>query len=282
MTNEERKQASEKILKDKGYKILQFLGQGCVSTVFKCENKQKELVAVKVAIGAGDAIKKEISTTNELNSLKQNGWKKYKGEIEKADKHYYKYINKPIFKEEISSSESIAIFEAPLVSDDLWCSIIKAKTPINYDELRKVSKNVLKALQVVHSKDKAHLDIKPANIFRLKLENGKDVFQLGDFGRMTDTTDENIKKADIFALGRTLLALYIAEIQNQLYILKIGETELPKADECIKDLQANKYQPVSDNPKEKLFLDFVKKLTTTCSNRPNATEALKEPFLMKS
>lgn len=207
-----------------------------------------------------------------------------KDDIEKVDKHYYKYINKPIFKETIndSSSESIAIFEAPLVDDDLWKSIVQAKAPINYDELRKVSKNLLKALQVIHLKGKIHSGIQSANIYRIKLESGKDIFQLGDFGKMRDAVNEQAKKADIFALGKTLISLYISEIQNQLYILKLGKTEIQNIGQCIKDLQANTYKPVSDNPKEKLFLDFIKKLTTTCNNRPDATEALKNPFLMKS
>lgn len=194
MINEERKQESEKILKTKGYEILDFLGQGAYSTVFKCNNPKNELVAAKVAIGKEDDISKEISSADELNSLKQRGWDKYKGAIEKADKHYYKYINKPIFKERLkspnSSSEFAAIFEAPLVNDDLWESIVVSKTPINYDELRKISKNVLKALQVIHSHGKIHNDINPHNIYRIKLQSDKEKFQLGDFGKMRNASNE--------------------------------------------------------------------------------------------
>lgn len=285
MIDEERKQKSQEILQSKGYKIIEFLGQGAYSTVFKCENNDNELVAAKVTIGTDIDIQKEISTANELDLLKGNGWDKYKGKLEKADKHYQKYLNKPVFKGKIAGSncESIAIFEVPLVDDDMWNSIVMSNVKINYEGLKKLAKNVLKALQIIHSKNKVHSDIQPSNIYGAKWKNDKNIFQLGDFGKMRDAKDEKDKKTDIFALGKTLIALYIAEFQNQLYILKIGKTEIHNVEQCIKDLQDNKYQFVSDNPKEKLFLEFVKKLTIKDYNkRPDASEALKDKFLVKS
>lgn len=76
MTNEERKKYSKKILKAKNYKVLEFLGQGCYNTVFKCENNSNELVAAKVVIGNEVDVKNEISSAKELESLKYPNWGK--------------------------------------------------------------------------------------------------------------------------------------------------------------------------------------------------------------
>lgn len=84
--------------------------------------------------------------------------------------------------------------------------------------MRKVAKNVLKALKSLHSQDKVHSDISPQNIYRVQGDKGKDIFKLGDFGKIKRSENDAIKKM-IFLLWVELFWACIWEKLKTLLIL---------------------------------------------------------------
>ncbi len=191
-----------RVLNELGYKNLKFLGQGSYNTVFKCNNKSNELVAAKVVMANSDddydveALNTEIGTSDQLEKMKPINWEKYKDSffkinpsVAKRAKHYFKYFNRPVSKGACSNSDfQYAVFEAPLIKGDMWDTFVESEDKsVNIEELKKVAKNILKALVVLHSQGRVHLDIKPHNIFRAAGAKGKDIFQLGDFGLLDAT-----------------------------------------------------------------------------------------------
>jgi len=121
------------------------------------------------------------------------------------------------------------------------------------EELKKILRHSLKGLQYIHSKQMAHLDIKPENIFISKPMNGSEdeevVYKLGDLGHAYSMNDGSISpeegdcrymapefllmeldhsllhKADIFSLG---LSMYEAASLRTLPRNSLEDAEYTK------------------------------------------------------
>ncbi len=322
-----RKIFAKYVLEDRGYQIIRFLGQGAYSTVYECKNPQGEPVAAKVVMSNKDDIDglvdllTEVDAVADLAKMKPIDWDKYsdsflesialkaKGQAQTAKKraeHYYKYINRPVNKgayEYQNGKKYYSIYEAPIATMDAWTEFIEKKGPIDYEEVKRMLDQVLKALVFLHSHGRVHLDIKPQNILRGTKPNGKSLSQLSDMGLIdvvvgpdgTDNTanirwkvtewykapeqlDEcildpkQIYKIDIYSLGATLL---------QIYLSKKGEPAGNTRSQVVK-LQAGTYIREEHSEIGRRLLHLLKKMTAkNPEDRPTALEIFKDPFLSK-
>lgn len=201
---EGNKKKAVDILKSKGYKDLDFINNGEFGLTYRCENPQGQTVAAKVTfglLGKKEDVMKEINAADDLKCMKPMDVEKlrpfmndeqYKKKL-KEFKRYNKYINKPVFK---FLENDIAVFEAPLATGDLLKDAFTGTDGEMVDKVKKVGRHVLKALSVLHSHDRLHLDIKPNNILKVEQE-GKTLFQLADFGLMQPALDAISEKGKI-------------------------------------------------------------------------------------
>ena len=72
---------------------------------------------------------------------------------------------------------------------------MKSKKTFSEDEAMHYFTIILIALHYLHSNNIVHRDLKPANILIDKLNGGKDILKIGDFG---------ISKVDIQEMKRTM------------------------------------------------------------------------------
>lgn len=339
---ETRKKFAQYILEDRGYKITRYLGQGTYNTVYECKNPQGATVAAKVVMANNDdaddieALLDEGFAAEELAKMKPINWDQYEdlflksmdpNAIKRAG-YYYKHINlvepKGIYEYK-DGGKYYSIFEAPVVTQDAWQKFIltqlppedsdtedaaseKSETfeypPLDYAELKRMSKHTLKALVYLHSHGGVHLDIKPGNILIGIKPTGKSLSQLADMGFIdvtvgrdgTDNTEsiswkgtewfkapeqldgrvlapDQVYKIDIYALGITLLQIYLTSKTHTLEDVRRYATP------------GRMRKLINDAPFgiERHFLTFVSKLTADDpKDRPTAAAALKLPFLDKS
>jgi Serine/threonine protein kinase len=187
-----RKAIAIDVLENSGYETKGFLGMGSYNVVFKCINPQGKLVAAKVVIARSKdeidkkSLNREIESAIELEKMRPINWDKFGDSFlesiapkaKKQAKYYFKYINSPAYEgtfEWIYGGERyfIAIFEASLVNEDAWDAFIKSRnTGVDFEELRRMARHVLKALVYLHSHGRVHLDIKPKNILKLTISDG--------------------------------------------------------------------------------------------------------------
>ena len=251
----------------------------------------------------------------------RSGQGKLAQKYKKAKKHLFKYLNVPKLKlhppEEImddGKSDEIAIFEAPLADSDLHSyevgSGISAEAKytimpdpenpdkytcvmnvdIDYKELKRAIKSILKGLKAIHSQGKTHGDIRASNVLKtFDAEKGKFKYALTDFGTLgkgSILTDlENASKM-FLGFWYRFLGKYPAEIYEIIesgYTLpsleKNGYAELTVPREYFKKFRVftAKYF-LTDEDKE--FVRFDKKLFT--GEFTSAEEALADPWIKSS
>jgi serine/threonine protein kinase len=191
---------------------------------------------------------------------------------------------------------------------------------VDYEKLRKMGKSVLKVLKVLHAKGMVHFDIKPENILLMSTPQQATKFLVGDWGFLGDKnehqgfigplnkeeyenpsedrrrkgspqyaapelsysrlSEDEMPKVDIYSLGATLFQIYLASIGkiNSASGLQSSCLRLQSGIETFVITGADK----KPNPRSRIFLEFVKKLTCRGpKQRPTAEQALRDPFLVK-
>lgn len=158
---------------------------------------------------------------------------------------------------------------------------IKEKGPMNQKMLLKMYFQLLSALEYLHKRNIAHMDIKPANILINKFGNPK----LADFGlshmvkqnkccsyvgtkifvapEVSDTIPYDPMRADIYSLGvtfYTLLTGYDYETMNNIMNMYLNMNVLPFPPQTTKTLQTILTGSVNKNPGERLSISELKSL----------------------
>lgn len=304
---------AEKILKNRGYTVNEFLGDGANSFVFKCETPNGGIKAVKVC-----------------SELSSRCWAKLSDEIRVANELQDLQTHNPGFSDHMiipklvhhGSNQRYAIFEAELANGSALGPFIKnfrnaeamvksaksnpdsldfeelRKVAIDYNELRRIAVDVLQALNTLHSNGKRHGDVKPVNILVKYTSTGNKYF-LTDFGTMDsvqgNTNQKDLKRAfkeweredDIFAFGKALAILwYYSRGWNERSVWYAAASRINEGT-FDQDFNLNIVNPkkkkydlitLKTTDEDKLFLNFCKRLTDTKS-RPTAAEALQDPFI---
>lgn len=148
----------------------------------------------------------------------------------------------------------------------------------------KLLREILLALEFIHTNEMVHLDIKPDNIF---LKN--DQFKLGDFGLVSTTSHhkdveegdsrylplellsgshEDLTKSDIFSLGATL------------YEICLGR-RLPTSGKEWHDIRENNLQQLENTPLE-MEIIIRQMMCPSFSERPSAAILLKRKQLLSA
>ena len=267
---------------DEKYAILEKLGQGAYSTVYKVLNKEtNELFAIKVI--EGHFFNNEFKINNKLRSLN------------------YPYIVK-FFKysqwEDGSDLKPYFVFE---LSDkgELNNYINSGKDGFSEKFCKMIFYEIIKAIQILHNEGICHRDIKAENIllngdnYEIKIcdlgfSTETDDMLEGEFGTKQYIAPEIImkkeydgKKADIFSLG--VLLFYLRTTRFLFEQAKIYEVNKPKtvydyikekSEKVWEISELNEIGKLSDEFKE-LFLKMV---AFNPKERPNIDEILKDKW----
>ncbi|KAI1452369.1 kinase-like domain-containing protein [Annulohypoxylon moriforme] len=149
------------------YKILKPIGSGATGSVYKCENQDGELMAVKKV-----KHKQSDYTFNIFHEVRVHKSLRHPNIVE-IFHHQYDY-----------QSSSLEIFLA--LKEGSLASLLSTKAPLTFRKdfkfVNDYLKQMLQALDYLSSENVFHRDIKPANILYVMDPKKKPFFQLADFG----------------------------------------------------------------------------------------------------
>lgn len=259
MTEKEELAQISKILSEHGYELVSHIGTGSFSSVYLCNcAKYNHQFAIK-------RILKEKFVPHECDSL-----------ISLENPH--------IIKLYLTFEEGDSIF---LVMEFCPNGTFRKKGNLDYDKFIYYSKQILEALAFCHSKNIAHRDIKPDNIFLDQYDHIK----IGDFG-LSKQFDQNVKCAEkcgslMFSAPEILLKKSISPFQTDIWALGItfffmASGKYPFPNDIREDLKVAimmgqlDYSMVNLHPK---IQSLIKKMTTrNPSLRLTAEELLQLPI----
>lgn len=165
-------------------------------------------------------------------------------------KHFFKYLTVPKLKLKLPSVTTedgkrleVAVFEAPLADSDLWDVEIESETyelrkeadpyrkgknrtvvsklSVNYSDLKKVIKGILKGLKLVHDEGKSHGDIRLPNILKKPgASEGKYKYSVTDFGTLKPDETGKGRKRDLENASRVLLAMWLKYLRAEDYVVQ--------------------------------------------------------------
>lgn len=180
-----------------------------------------------------------------------------------------------------------------LPGGDLFHRIIE-RSSISEQNSVKFMKNLLEALDYMHSHNFIHRDLKPENILMANLTDDFE-FKIADFGLACECIEDQLircgspgyvapeilkkmsygKKVDIFSAG---IILYVLLSSRAPFFGKTPNEVLMRNKECKIYFQDRYWRNVS-----KEGIDFVLRLTeSNPDSRPSAKEALRHPWLSLS
>ncbi|MDR1627629.1 MAG: protein kinase [Oscillospiraceae bacterium] len=289
---------AKRLLKKCGYTVVQLLGSGSSSLVFKCRKSDDQLVAVKITYNIDNPIRKfnEVSGAQAVEAIKPLPESSLIRT--KYAKYYYKYLNAPTVETFSAAGDVHYAIETPLADTDGWKSIIEVRDgTIPYQIFRKIIKAVLKALLVMHLMGIVHRDIKPENIL-IKTNTDRSVsYSLTDFGfsgkfcpearkgspayaapelfqRKKPLVAEQIFRTDTYSLGATICQMYLVRKGN---LDAASPENLPKT-----ILELQNFNTTFLGAPEGDLVDFIQWCTNPDpSQRPTAWAALSHQFLKK-
>lgn len=311
------KEQARKILEENGYKVLGYLGEGAASHVFKASReskknpKKEKVVAAKVCCpgsGSWANLKMEINAAKELEELR----KKFKlkllkeGKLQGAEKYFLKYLTIPKLKGKPEVDRQVAIFEASLADSDVLSSDIEATSRktcvdergntvlenvnIDYHNIKRVIKSILKGLMAIHEQGMSHGDIRWRNILsKFDAGKGKYRYSVTDFGTLkTSCIAQDIKK-DLQNAADVIISLWfsvylfgiIDDIDNMRETVFSGAKKSYIDGEIPDDPPSRgvSYVRYKVNAEDKSFCTFCKKLYG--GDFKSASEALADPWLKK-
>ena len=270
------------------YVILQKLGEGAYSTVYKVTNKEtNEIYAIKVIHRYN---KNEMEINKELKSLNSPYIVKFyelsQGEIVLPDEAEADF--KPYFVFELSDKGELKNY------------INIGGNGFDEKHCKMIFYEILKAFQIIHNKYICHRDIKAENIL---LNTDKYEIKICDFGFSSETYDmldgyfgtkqymapEIIMdkrydgiKADIFSLG--VLLFYIRTASFLFEQAKLSNGVNPKtAYDYIKEKNGKVWEMIKINPLDELSGDFkeliFRMLAFNPKERPSVDEILKDEWM---
>ena len=246
------------------YKILQEMGRGAFSTVYKIQSKIDNNIYCLKKLN----LKKTTNKTNEITILSKL-----------SHPNLVKYITS------FQDKEGIYIIMEYCEYGDLYTllhSVRKKKIYINEDIIWDISFQCLLALEYLHNKNIIHRDIKLLNIFMSKDK----IIKIGDMGMSKLLSNKEMKmsrvgtplylapelvkkekydyKADIWSLGCSLyhLSKTIPPFNDE-NLIKLGEA-------IVKEQPL----PLPDCYSDKLCQFIMKLLTKDKNKRPSASEAI--------
>lgn len=200
--------------------------------------------------GSWASLEDELTAAEELKNLKkdfkskiqlaqQAGQTELVKSYQEASKYLFKYLSIPKFRKKIKNGDEnceIAIFEAPLADssmasyniggggyaavtiesipdpdypDELSENILKAN--VDYSELKKAIRSILKGLKAIHDQGKFHGDIKAANILKkFDAEKGKYRYSITDFGTLKTTENKALFLIDLKSASQMFLCFWLA------------------------------------------------------------------------
>lgn len=327
---------ARKILTENGYNVLELLGIGAASIVFKATKKGEDCpLAVKLCRPQGSAtadLESEIKSSEELQKLEKKfedqiieatkqGQTKLVEMYKKAKKHLFKYLTVPklikVKKDETPwyakrSDYDWAIFEAPLADtsmDDYKIGngmIVRAegttipdpeykvsttvlKVEINYKELKRAIRSILKGFKVIHDQGKVHGDVFSRNVLKklyTKNKVEKYRYSVTDFGTLSDSTHEAMSE-ERRNLGILFLGFWYGCLGfdiNKLMsagVVSIATYENYEQEDFMRfsARDAGKRLLYALTKDDKQFMRFGKKLVS--GDYKDAGEALEDPWLKK-
>ena len=268
------------------YEILQKLGEGADSTVYKVINKENnEIYAIKVI---HHYHKNEREINNELKSLNSPYIVKF-----------YEFSQGDIILPDEKDFKSYFVFE---LSDkgELKNYINCGRNGFDEKHCKMIFYEILKAFQTIHNNNICHRDIKAENIL---LNTNKYEIKICDFGYSSETYDmlegffgtkqymapEIIMgkrydgiKADVFSLGALLFYLRTAtflftqaKISNGVYSKTVYDYIKEKSEMIWEMAKINPLNELTDEFKE-LFLKMV---AFNPKERPSIDEILRDKWL---
>lgn len=183
-----------------------------------CCPSSESFASLSNELEAADELKKlkddfKAKVKQKIAEARKNGnselAKKLEDEQEMRLKKYFKYLTIPKFKQELRYDDdkrgktyTVAIFEAPLADSNMrWpgdsldrereletgsseITVIK-NANVNYRELKRIMRSVLKGLKTIHSQNMSHGDIHLGNVLR-KIDplKRKYRYSITDFGTL--------------------------------------------------------------------------------------------------
>ena len=331
---ETRKKVVSDILKICGYTVESFLGAGGYNTVFRCKSPKGKDVACKVVVAnRGNSMEEyklesERKIITDFRAISMDGDSEQLVDIMSKDsalRKFKKYSNTAKLKfddiGDYNTPYGVAklhylVSEAPLMDSDIWDAYNLHMTG-GLEEIRRMGKAVLKVLIVLHSKNIAHLDIKPGNILQKKIDGNKTRYNLTDFGLSVDgnvdiwvgrvagspgfvspdvsddgchvksgVTMEQLQKCDIYALGASLFEFYLIMRESQVgepinynVLRSNAHTDKRQLLRTYYDYYT-KYSKYF--PEDYIFLSLIRKMMATKpEKRPTAEKCLQDAFFSK-
>ena len=262
---------------DSEFTNLEVIGEGAFSTVYKAKYlKDTYFSAIKKINKQCTGVKDRENIMNEIKKLAiacsgSTG----------SENHVVKYLD--------SWEEENYFYIRTELCDKTLKTHLSSVFTLREPELWNLLFQVCKGLELIHSYDYIHLDIKPSNLFMKG-----NLIKIGDFGHMIDNFSEVINEGDIayaapevlqgcgcaesdvFSLGLVLFeaatGVVMPECGNQWLALRAGE--IPSLDNCSKELTDMVKRMTHPDPSERItvqeILNFKSPKRVSISGKKNS------------
>lgn len=237
------------------YKIFEYINQGNFGLVFKAfDLLNKKIIAIKI-------IDKPLTTEQKI--------------ITQQEILINLILDHPnickCFEVCIDDSFSKNIFMIFEYANSGSLQDIFKKYDLTENDIKKIAKDIFKALDYCHSKRICHKDLKPNNIL-VFIKNDESTYKLTDWGSITSSKfeDEKIQTNIFFSSPEAYTKINNCEFQDiwalgiLLYYLFTSNSPFfsKNENEHMNNIKNYKYNDKNDDKIPKVALDFIKKMIT--------------------